>query len=132
LTVPLVGLPIEIIRSYDSRDKRQGDFGVSWQLGIKNVRLEKSSTLGKLWDETFTAGILPKYCLEPTQPKTVTINFPDGRQFRFNAVPSPECQQVAPITSANMTYSQIASGGGTAGARLEAVGNNSVITIDNN
>src|SRR5687768_3991196 len=70
LSVPLVGLPIEIIRSYDSRDKRQGDFGIGWQLGIKNVRLEKSSSLGKLWDETLTPGILPKYCLEPTRPKT--------------------------------------------------------------
>jgi hypothetical protein len=70
LMTPVAGLPIEIIRSYDSRDKRQGDFGVGWQLGIKNVRLEKSSTLGKLWDETLTPGFLPKYCLEPTRPKT--------------------------------------------------------------
>ena len=66
-----------------SRDKRVGDFGVGWTLGIKNVRLEKSGNLGKLWDETFTPGILPKYCLEPTRPKTVTITFPDGRQFKF-------------------------------------------------
>jgi hypothetical protein len=36
----VAGLPIEIIRLYDSRDKRVGDFGAGWQLGIKNVRLK--------------------------------------------------------------------------------------------
>ena len=127
LSVPVAGLPIQVIRSYDSRDKRPGDFGVGWTLGIKNVRLEKSGNLGKLWDETFTPGILPKFCLEPTRPKTVPITFPDGRQFKFRAVPSPQCQLAAPITGADMTYVQIVTDSGTGGASLVAVGNNSVI-----
>ncbi|HLG15061.1 MAG TPA: PKD domain-containing protein, partial [Blastocatellia bacterium] len=127
LTIPVAGLPIQVIRTYDSRDKRVGDFGVGWTLGIRNVRLEKSSSLGKLWDETVTPGILPKYCLEPTRAKTVTITFPDGRQYRFRAVPSPQCQLAAPITGAEMTYVQIPGDSGTSGASLTALGNNSVI-----
>ena len=127
LTVPVAGLPIQVIRTYDSRDNRQGDFGIGWTLGIKNVRVEKSGILGKLWDETVTPGILPKYCLEPTRPKTVTITFPDGKQYRFNAVPAPQCQLAAPITGADMTYVQIAGDSGTGGATLTAAGNNSVI-----
>jgi YD repeat-containing protein len=127
LAVPVAGLPIQVVRTYDSRDKRQGDLGVGWTLGIKNVRVEKSGILGKLWDETFTPGILPKYCLDPTRPKTVTITFPDGRQYRFNAVPSPQCQLAAPITGADMTYVQVVTDSGTAGASLQAIGNSSVI-----
>lgn len=116
-----------MIRTYDSRDKRKGDFGAGWTLGIKNVRVEKSGILGKLWDETITPGILPKFCLEPTRPKTVTITFPDGKQYRFNAVPTPKCQLGAPITGADMTYVQIAGDSRTGGASLTAVGNNSLI-----
>jgi len=86
LSVPVAGLPIQVIRTYDSRDKSAGDFGTGWTLGIKNVRLEKSPTLAKLWDETYTPGILPKYCIEPTRPQTVTITFGDGGQYRFKAV----------------------------------------------
>jgi hypothetical protein len=52
LSVSLAGLPIQVSRSYDSRDKRKGDFGVGWTLGIKNVRLEKSGIIGKAWVET--------------------------------------------------------------------------------
>jgi len=32
LSVPLSGLPITVIRNYDSRDKKIGDFGVGWTL----------------------------------------------------------------------------------------------------
>ncbi len=38
LSVPLAGLPIQVIRTYDSRDQRPGDFGIGWTLDIKNAR----------------------------------------------------------------------------------------------
>jgi len=34
LTVPLAGLPIQIVRTYDSRDKSIGDFGFGWSLSV--------------------------------------------------------------------------------------------------
>jgi hypothetical protein len=34
------------VRSYDRRDKRQGDFGVGWTLGINDIRLQKTGSLG--------------------------------------------------------------------------------------
>ena len=90
--MPVAGLPIQVIRTYDSRDKRSGDFGVGWTLGISNVRLEKSANVGKLWDETVTGTVIPNYCLQATRQKTVTITFPDGKQYRFNTVTTPSCQ----------------------------------------
>jgi hypothetical protein len=38
-----------VVRSYDSRDPRQGDFGQAWQLSLSDVRIEKSAVLGKFW-----------------------------------------------------------------------------------
>src|SRR5205085_2038096 len=51
LTVPVPGLPVQVIRSYDSRDSRDGDFGRGWSLSISDVRLEKTALLGKFWGE---------------------------------------------------------------------------------
>ncbi len=50
LTVPLAGLPIQITRLYDSRDKSTGDFGVGWRLGIKALRLSTSGVQGAAWE----------------------------------------------------------------------------------
>ena len=94
LTVPVPGLPIQIIRSYDSRDKgRQGDFGLGWSLGVKNVRLQKNRNLGKNWFETANVNAgFSSFCLDPNDNRIVTVTFPDGRVYEFQAVSGPECQ----------------------------------------
>ncbi|MEW6127269.1 MAG: PKD domain-containing protein, partial [Acidobacteriota bacterium] len=127
LNVPVAGLPMEIIRSYDSRDKRTGDFGVGWQLGIKNVRLEKSAPIGRFWQQTLTPGLIPKYCLEPSRQHLITITFGDGRVYKFAAVPAPQCQNVAPLTASTITYQAVPGTAGTAGATLTAVGGGDVL-----
>jgi hypothetical protein len=42
------GLPIEVISTYDSRDKSAGDFGPGWNASLRNIRVESSGTLGKV------------------------------------------------------------------------------------
>jgi hypothetical protein len=37
LVAPVARLTIQVIRSYDSREKRHGDFGIGWTLGIKTA-----------------------------------------------------------------------------------------------
>ena len=120
LTVPLPGLPIQIIRSYDSRDKRQGDFGFSWSLGLKNLRLEKNRNLGKNWTEdvTFDNSGFPTYCLTPNNDRFVTVTFPDGRVYKFQAVSGPQCQRFVPITAPRLQFQQVPTGPGTFGATL--------------
>src|SRR5262249_7276745 len=65
LSVPLPGLPITITRTYDSRDKRVGDFGVGWTLSVGNIRVQKSGgAIGSSWEETQRwSGFFPIYCL---------------------------------------------------------------------
>ena len=42
---------LQVVRTYDSRDKQLGDFGYSWNVGVHNVRVEKSHTFRKGWFE---------------------------------------------------------------------------------
>ncbi len=122
LSVPVAGIPIEVIRTYDSRDKRVGDFGYGWTLGIRNIRVEKSSVLGLRWYETASATFPPQYCVEATRPHIVTVTMPDGKVFKFEARVTPQCQNFTPITGGTLTFIPMA---GTVG-KLEVLGDNAV------
>jgi PKD repeat protein len=124
LSVPLPGLPITVTRTYDSRDKRVGDFGVGWTLTSGNVRVQKTGgAIGKGWDEEQNwSGFFPTYCLQPTKQHTVTVTFPDGRIYKFQAASSPVCQQIVPITNPQIGFTQISTGASTAGATLTPIG----------
>jgi len=122
LTIPVPGLPIQVIRSYDSRDGRQGDFGWGWSLSLENVRLQKNRVLGKGWNEDVTQeGFFPAYCLKTVADHIVTITFPDGKLYKFRAVAAPECQQFSPIQFPQIAFQELPSGSGTQGATLQIV-----------
>jgi RHS repeat-associated protein/uncharacterized repeat protein (TIGR01451 family) len=104
LNVSVAGLPIEVVRSYDSRDKRAGDFGVGWTLGVKNVRVEKSGVIGSNWEETRSSGFLPTYTLRAARPRVVTVTFPDNKVYKFRAVANPESQLVFPIEFPTVSF----------------------------
>lgn len=104
LEVPLAGLPIQIIRTYDSRDRRAGDFGIGWSLRLRDVRVEASAILGRHWRQTVTGGWIPRYTLQPTRPLLVTVTLPDGKVYRFQATVTPESQQVVPIQSVRLGF----------------------------
>jgi RHS repeat-associated protein len=105
MTVPVPGLPVQVIRSYDSRDTRDGDFGHGWSLSVSDVRLEKTAVLGKSWAERIEGDYrLPRYCLAPTRPDVVTVTFPTGKVYRFDASLSITCQPFAPIDTPEMQF----------------------------
>jgi YD repeat-containing protein len=105
MSVPVAGLPIQIVRTYDSRNKSKGDFGIGWTLDIKSVRLEKSTVIGKFWEESreFVPITGERHHLLPTRPHIVTITFPDGRVFKFRAKANPETQ-IPAIESATISF----------------------------
>ena len=43
LSVGVGGLPMQVLRTYDSFDKAVGDFGVGWNLDIANFRVSAST-----------------------------------------------------------------------------------------
>ncbi|MCA2837876.1 MAG: putative Ig domain-containing protein, partial [Microcystis sp. M078S1] len=88
LSIPLTGIPIEIVRRYNSLESAsQGDFGYGWDLGLQDAKIVESSPDGRDLSEansdlfgtsnTFSVGT------------RVTLNTPDGRRvgFTFNPVP---------------------------------------------
>jgi len=122
LSIPVAGVPMEVTRTYDSRDKRVGDFGFGWTLGLRNIRVEKSSVLGLKWYETVSQEVFPNYCLEPVGSHAVTVTFPGGKVFKFQPSVTPHCQRNVPITSANISFTAMP---GTVG-RLEVIGSSDV------
>jgi YD repeat-containing protein len=122
MNVPVAGIPIQVVRTYDSRDKRRGDFGIGWTLGIKNVRVEKNETLGLKWYQTVSNTFIPNYCIEPLRSHIVTVTMPDGKVQKFEAKLDVQCQRAAPITGAHLIF---APQPGTQGT-LSVNGDNSV------
>jgi RHS repeat-associated protein/uncharacterized repeat protein (TIGR01451 family) len=128
LSVALPGLPITVTRTYDSRDKHVGDFGVGWTLRIANVRVQKNGPIGQLWDEEVSwSGFTDQYCLEPAKNHTVTLTFADERVYKFHAVSTPECQLFAPITAPQIAFVQVPTDASTAGATLTPIGDTNLI-----
>ena len=129
LSVPLPGLPITVTRNYDSRDKRVGDFGLGWTLSVANVRVQKTGgAIGTGWDEEQNwSGFFPTYCLQPIKNHTVSVTFPDGKVYKFQAVNSPQCQQLVPIDAPQIGFTQIPTGSATAGATLTPIGDTDLL-----
>lgn len=104
LEVPLAGLPIQVIRTYDSRDKKLGDFGIGWRVSTSNVRLQEDGPVGERWQGVRSGGSFPNYCVFSTREHQVTITLPDDRVLRFRPKLTPECQLLAPPQVVNISY----------------------------
>jgi len=113
LTIPVAGIPIQVIRTYDSRDKRAGDFGVGWALNLKNIRLQKNRHLGRAWDQSSSGGLFPTYCIDTARPRFITITFPDGRVHKFQMALAPVCQALSPLIYPDAIFQPLANTPGT-------------------
>ncbi len=89
LTVPVSGVPITIVRTYDSRDKAGHDFGVGWRLAVRTTDVVEDDDMN------------------------VFITLPDGRRTAFAFTPeylgilSPNIPLYRPAytaTSGSVTY----------------------------
>ena len=127
LSVPMAGLPIEVVREYDSRDKRVGDFGVGWTVGLRNVRLQESGRVGADWQGTVSGGFFPSYCAQPSRPHVVTVTMPTGKLYKFEAVLGPQCSTLYPLRETTISYRPMA---GT-NATLAPVGDTTVFVNSN-
>jgi RHS repeat-associated protein len=87
LQVPIAGIPIEVIRSYDSRVKASHDFGVGWSLDIRSGKYQHNRTPGQGWtinDQPFLGGALP--CIggaTETQPHITEVRLSDRESYTF-------------------------------------------------
>jgi RHS repeat-associated protein len=122
LTVPVAGLPIQVVRTYDSRNKAAGDFGVGWKLDIGSVSVATNGALGDNWTGTVSGGFFPNYCIQAAKPHVVTVTFSDGTVFQFQPALNPACQQLVPLSQTTVGFVPISTT--PPNVSLVAVGNN--------
>jgi RHS repeat-associated protein len=86
MELPLVGVPITVTRTYDSRNHCPADFGYGWTLGVDSIRLESSEQIGNAWSLFVFEGNLfdPSYYrLDDAGPHLINVKMPDGQLLRF-------------------------------------------------
>lgn len=105
LSIPVAGLPITIIRTYNNRNKVKGDFGVCWNLEISNLELSESEVTGKNWVQQKTGiGGLYTYYIQQEKPHYITVTYPDGRTDEFSVSATPNSNQFWPVEQTNISF----------------------------
>ena len=76
IEIPTAGLSISVMRTYDSRDKSMGDFGVGWRQEFNTLRLRTNACLEQGGYVIFQAAVMN---LTPTSEHKVSITLPTER-----------------------------------------------------
>lgn len=100
-TLPLAGMPIQLTRLYDSRDKRSGDFGVGWTLGIRAFRVSSGGPQGTSWQVVQQGQV---YALVPGRDHFVTVAAPSGRAETFDLALTPTSSFLVPFQTLQATF----------------------------
>jgi RHS repeat-associated protein len=133
LNLPFAGIPIQVIRTYDSRDARLGDFGPGWHIAVNNIRVQKNAALAPDWEQLKDGSSFSTvYHIDPTRKHVITVVFPDGQTHRFEAgiyVPRTggpalpdNYQWLVPITEGRLVFKPI----GDTTSTLSVDGDNAV------
>jgi len=103
--VPLVGIPIRITRTYDTRQSGESlDFGFGWSVDYQNVRIRESRKMGFSWTLQQQGGGLNPWCVQPSGSPTVSVTLPDGATEEFVAKFEPECSSFVPNTWGRLVF----------------------------
>lgn len=123
LNLPSPGVPVTVTRTYDSRVKSQGDFGIGWRLGVQTLQLRTNRILGTGWERTVSG---PTVTLSPLSEHRISLTLSDGTVEQFDLVLSPTSN----LGSLDFTrVTGIAPRVGTLG-RMEYLGNPDLLIID--
>ena len=88
--VPVGGPRLAITRTYDSRVKQKGDFGVGWRLSLSGIRVTENRLPCSGWTQWNTAYLWPVYDITPTVPHYATVTLNQEEMYRFEAMPYPD------------------------------------------
>jgi RHS repeat-associated protein len=121
LEVPLSGLPIQVVRTYDSREKRSRDFGFGWTLAVHQGSYRNNRTPGDGW--RIVKAFLPCQSTQETKPHLTTIRLSDRETYRFRL------RLTSPAITAGGCFAQASFAfvdGPVPGSTLSILGNTSV------
>ncbi|MBK8283920.1 MAG: AHH domain-containing protein [Ahniella sp.] len=113
-TVPLLDVPITLLRSYDTRRANEAlDFGQGWSLGWRSVRIHENRILGRSWRVDQVGGLLGQQCIRANAEPIVTVTLPDGKVEKFRAKVRDECLPVANQIYVTFAFEPMAGTWGT-------------------
>ncbi|HXU86966.1 MAG TPA: RHS repeat-associated core domain-containing protein [Verrucomicrobiae bacterium] len=90
LSIGVGGLPMQVLRTYDSFDKSVGDFGVGWRVELSNFRVSTGRPLGLGGWTQYNVQCFFGLCLtgfKTAIPHIATVTWPDGHQEAFDFTP---------------------------------------------
>ncbi|HKP95220.1 MAG TPA: DUF6531 domain-containing protein [Fibrobacteria bacterium] len=97
LSIQLPGLNLEVLRTYSSQDKQEGDFGFGWKLDMKSVTLTENNVAGEGWTISRSGGPFTSWKILPTKPHTVSVRLPGQRDQVFDIVPTFDQALFSPV-----------------------------------
>lgn len=101
VAVGVAGLPITVTRRYDSRDKRQGDFGIGWRMRLQSLQIRTNREHGTGW-RTERSGLV--FRLVPEGDHKVSLTLPDGKVEEFDLRISPSSSAIVPLSAGKASY----------------------------
>jgi len=93
MTLPVAGLPVEIYRTYDSRQRTQlGDFGYGWTMSVGGPSISITNDLCAGWTQLSRTilGIVPQYFWMEEGPHEVYVDWGNGNSETFAMKLNPE------------------------------------------
>ena len=110
LEIPVVGIPITITRTYDSRQRQKNlDFGYGWSVDYRAIKVEEDKKPGLGWQSiTKGSGLSKTYCTEPIRERHVTVTLPTGEVEQFVAEATPHCTSLVPTLDVTLGFRAIA------------------------
>jgi RHS repeat-associated protein len=127
LNIPLSGIPITINRTYDSRDKGKGDFGIGWRLDIQTLRIRPNREQGSGWVVNHPGGALGAFSLARVGDHKVSLTLPGGKVEVFDMVVNPSVSPLVPLQTTTASYIPRA---GTLGSLL-SLSDNDLLVVGN-
>jgi hypothetical protein len=90
LSVGVGGLPMQVLRTYDSFDKSVGDFGVGWRVELSNFHVSTGRPLGLGGWTQYNVQCVFGLCLtgfKTAIPHVAMVTWPDGHHEEFGFTP---------------------------------------------
>jgi RHS repeat-associated protein len=104
VTVPMAGMPLQVIRLYDSREKANGDFGIGWKVDVRSIRVRANRLQGSGWNSTVSGGFFPTYSIVAADQHKVSVTLPSGKVEEFDMAVNPSSQQLFPLDFTTASY----------------------------
>ena len=86
MVVPVSGIPISILRTYDSHNRQPQDFGFGWSIELKSMDVQENVSPAEGW-ETFCTnsifGVCLEYGIRSTTEHLVVITRANGQKDEF-------------------------------------------------